>query len=198
MSRLVLSTVGIKSPVDVRPDPRAGGWRKPVRGSRHSHLRAVPESPGPRGLPRSKRRSLTPRPVISDASSSRSETTGPVTTTLSLDHRLAQKIDATARAAGVSAEVLAVAALTAGMPSETSAARRMIADQATEATKRCVKRHLTLPEDLRRRADDLAIEIRQMSPGTCGSDVVDAALRKGLPATPQLALALVIVTAGAS
>ncbi len=184
MPRLVLSTVGIKSPVDVRPDPRA---------ARRRALNAPP-SPAAAGapaqdrrLPSGTRRSLKPRPVISDPPRV-------VTACVALDRRLVTRIEETARVAGVPVDALAVAALTAGMPAKPAAAHELMADQPIARPEGRVKRNLHLPARLRDRADDLATDIRRSSPHARRSDVINAAMRRGLPATPQRALALVIVT----
>ena len=184
MSRLVLSTLGIKSPVDVSPEPPAAR-RRAFQGTPSPAAARGPAHAGRSAS--SARRSLKPRPVISDPPRL-------VTASIALERRLVERIEETARVAGVAVDVLVVAALTAGMPVRPAAAHELMTDQTSARPQRRVRQNLHLPARLRDRADDLAAEIRRSLPHAQGSDVINAALKKGLPATPQRALALVIVT----
>jgi hypothetical protein len=120
----------------------------------------------------------------------------PKLTSIALDADLAAQLDATARAAGVPATGLAVAALDAGLSTRTANAVGMLAGAKRGASAdRKAQRTLPLPERLRMRTDRLSQTIPGATPRTARSDLINAALRRGLPATPQLALALVIVAA---
>jgi hypothetical protein len=191
--RLVLNTVGIKSPLDVRPNNR------PMQSARRVQ-RAGRPAKSPANLVRSRtaqttaRRSLTPTPVISGVQDRL--TVAPKLTSVALDIDLATQLDATARSAGVPANGLAVAALDAGLSTRRDDARRLLAHGGQGApTHRKTQRTLSLPERLRVRADELSRTATGRTARAARSDLINAALREGLPDTPQLALALVIVAA---
>ena len=174
--RLVLNTVGIKSPLDVRARKRA---TKPRR----------------RGLERKRhRRALDPKPIISPARHDRS--TAPKLTAITLDDDLAVKLDSTARAAGVTANGLAVAALDAALAKDTTRRPGHVTDGG-RGPARTTQRTLPLPAQLRDRADKLSITGDGPRRGAARSELINTAIRRGLPDSPQLALALVIVAATA-
>ena len=172
--RLVLNTVGIKSPLDVRARKRATKPAGAVSAKRH-------------------RRALNPKPIISPARHGRSA--APKLTAISLDDDLALKLDSTARAAGVTANGLAVAALGAALAKDPRVVR--ITDRRRSRTGRTTQRTLPLPAQLRDRADKLSSTADGPSPRAARSELINTAIRRGLPDSPQLALALVIVAATA-
>jgi hypothetical protein len=190
--RLVLNTVGIKSPLDVR-----GPKREKKSAGALARLPAAASSPRGEAGPSTtrRRRALNPKPIISPAR----RTTGkaPKLTAIALDEDLAQKLDSTAGAAGVSATGLAVAALDAALAKNPKAVRVIDRRRRARPTRR---RTLPLPPHLRSRADRLSATVdrrRSGGPGTARSEVINTAIRRGLPDSPRLALALVIVAATA-
>ena len=186
--RLVLNTVGIKSPLDVRAQKQA---TKPARGFPPAH--AADDSAGAGASPPAVRgrRALKPKPVIS---AGRQATAGaPKLTAIALDQDLARKLDSTARAAGVPASGLAVAALDAALAKRSKAMR--IVDRRQAPATRTTPRTLPLPQRLRSRADRLSATVQSASPRAARSDLINTAIRHGLPDSPRLALALVIVAA---
>jgi hypothetical protein len=190
--RLVLNTAGIKSPLDVRPSDSSPQSRVKARGSRQTA--PAPTGPPSHGTGTAGRRTLAPTPVISEARHQASMV--PKLTSIALDADLAMQLDATARAAGVPANGLAVAALDAGLSVHTANPVSLLADaKRGPRADRKAQRTLPLPERLRRRTDRLSQTISGPSPRTARSELINAALRRGLPDTPQLALALVIVAA---
>jgi hypothetical protein len=189
--RLVLNTVGIKSPLDVRAQKRA---KKPARGLPPTHdaddsSGAGASSPAIRG-----RRALKPKPVIS--SDRQAPAGAPKLTAIELDQDLARKLDSTARAAGVPASGLAVAALDAALAKRSTTIRTV--DKRRGPTARTTPRTLPLPPPLRSRADRLSATVQSASPGTARSELINTAIRRGLPDSPRLALALVLVAATAA
>jgi hypothetical protein len=199
--RLVLNTVGIKSPLDVRPHDRRtqsganGRWVGPPAN--------VSQKPGTSRIPRpAARRALTPAPVISEAPHRASA--APKLTSVALDRELAKQLDKTARAAGVPANGLAVAALDARLSARTDTGPRAPSEEEPrprgEEEQTSPARHrthftLSLPERLRARADELSGTVAGRARSAARSDLINEALRDGLPDNPRLALALVIVAA---
>jgi hypothetical protein len=171
--RLMLNTVGIKSPLDVRSRRRAS---EPAGTASSMHAR----------------RALNPRPVISPTRPAPGG--APKLTAVALDEDLAQRLDRTARAAGVSANGLAVAALDAALADQPKALR--ITDRRRPPTHRATQRTLRLPPHLRHRADRLSGG--GASSAATRSELINTAIRRGLPDSPRLALALVIVAATAA
>lgn len=104
--RLVLNTVGIKDPSASGGDASDHGAQPPA-----GQLELVRDGgdTSPRG-----RRVLTPTPVIPEGS----ETVAELITTVRLDEQLAIKLQSTARAAGVTPNGLAVAALERALATE--------------------------------------------------------------------------------
>lgn len=190
--RLTLSTVGIKSPLDIEaddepgyPDAKVIPRRPVVRATRHkrSNRPRLPEAAELAAL----------EPTVTDAPFNRKGR--PVPTSIALDHKLASQLEETARAAGVSANGLAVAALQAGLPTDDDDAHKLVADERAKSVGcRSVELNLQLPKQLSARADALMRTIRRGAPRATQSDLINGALREGLPATPQLALTLVILT----
>ena len=189
--RLVLNTVGIKSPLDVRAPKRAmksAGAPAPLRAAAGSpRAGADPSTTHPR-------RALNPRPIISPARQATGK--APKLTAIALDEDLAQKLDSTARAAGVSANGLAVAALDAALANNPNAVR--VTDSRRGPAHRTRQTTLPLPPRLRNRADRLSATVNSPSSGAARSDLINTAIRRGLPENPRLALALVIVAATAT
>lgn len=186
--RLVLNTVGIKSPLDVQA---------PKRGTKSAGalapLPAAGSSPRAGAGPSTtrRRRALNPRPIISPARQATGK--APKLTAIALDEDLAHKLDSTARAAGVSADGLAVAALDAAFADSHEGVR--VTDSRRGPAPRTRRRTLPLPAHLRNRADKLSATFDPVSPGIARSEVINTAIRRGLPDGPRLALALVIVAA---
>lgn len=190
-SRLVLSTVGIKSPLDVgdveeapRAAKRRGGdpTTPPRRPATSRRRRPAPAKP--------------PRPS-EEARSGELPFHGsgrPLQTSIALDGDCAALLDELARAASVSANALAVAALHAGLPGTAEDARAAIVDErVSRAGGRVprIERNLRLPEQLRARIDELTSAARGRLPRATRADLINAALRRGLPLDAELAAQLV-------
>jgi len=189
--RLTLNTVGIKSPLDVGQD-------KEEQAVRLVDQERSEDRPAPRRPPR---RATRP----SAASRSTSERTAtvavpfygtgrPLQTSIALDEDCVTRLDELARAGGVSANALAVAALHAGLPPATEAARTVIVDErVNRAGIRAarIERNLRLPEHLRARVDELTFAARDQLRRANRADLINAALRAGLPADAQQAAELV-------
>jgi hypothetical protein len=193
--RLTLSTIGIKSPLDVaqagqpdasppaaEPAPRTPS-KRPVgqtRGERPQRARA------PRARPAPDRRPIGDVPFYAEGR--------PLQTSIALDAASATQLEELARAARVSFNALAVAVLHAGLPLEADAVRSAIVDErvrrAGDQVAR-VERNLRLPEQLRARVDALTIAARDRLPRATRADLVNAALRRSLPPDAQAAAELV-------
>jgi hypothetical protein len=180
--RLTLSTVGIKSPLDVgdgdepreEPSVRATPWRPPREA---------------RSPAEASRRSERPAAVAPFYGTGR-----PLQTSIALDEDCTSRLGALARAAGVSANALAVAALHAGLPAAVDAARAaIVAERVSRAGLRGarIERNLRLPEHLRARVDELTFAARGQLPRATRADLINAALRSGLPADAEQAAGLV-------
>jgi predicted transcriptional regulator len=118
----------------------------------------------------------------------------PLQTSIALDDDCASRLDELARAAGVSANALAVAALHAGLPTAAEAARAVIVEErVSRAGIRAarIERNLRLPAHLRARVDDLTLAARDHLPRATRADLINAALRTGLPADTESAAQLV-------
>jgi Arc/MetJ-type ribon-helix-helix transcriptional regulator len=90
----------------------------------------------------------------------------------------------------VSANALAVAALHAGLPGAAEDARAAIVDErVSRAGQRAprIERNLRLPEQLRARIDELTSASRARLPRATRADLVNAALRRGLPGDAERA-----------
>ena len=90
----------------------------------------------------------------------------------------------------MSANALAVAALHAGLPGAAEDARAAIVDErVSRAGERAprIERNLRLPEQLRARIDELTSASRARLPRATRADLVNAALRRGLPGDAERA-----------
>lgn len=197
--RLTLSTVGIKSPLDVQ---QAG--ERPV-AEPPAPERAPGKPARPRAAPARPRAS---RPTAPPARRARPQPAGartgadtpfygsgrPLQTSIALDAACVAELEQLARAARVSVNALAVAVLHSGLPLAADDARTAIVDErvrrAGETVAR-VERNLRLPEQLRVRVDELTAAAQQRLPRATRADLVNAALRRGLPQDAQAAARLV-------
>jgi predicted transcriptional regulator len=187
--RLTLSTAGIKSPLDLsqereqtedqvgrveRSQPRAPSQRQPRR-------RSTPASSYPR------------QPAPADAPFY--GTGRPIQTSIALDPDCVARLEHLARDTGISTNALTVATLHAGLPAGDDDARAMIVDERVSRaglrTAR-IERNLRLPEHLRARLDELTRTAQDRLPRATRADLVNAALRTGLPASAEQAAQLAI------
>lgn len=188
-SRLTLSTVGIKSPLDVGELPNA------ATASAES-----PAAPATRSRPTRRR---SPRASRSKSALEREDGGGdvpfygsgrPVQTSIAMDADCSQLLEELARAAHVTLNALAVASLQAGLPAQSDAARAAIVDERIRragVTAARIERNLRLPEQLRTRIDELVAAAHERLPRVSRADLVNAALRGGLPANAEQAAELV-------
>jgi hypothetical protein len=191
-SRLVLSTVGIKSPLDI------GDAGDPPVDAAHSEADPPPAAPPParRGA---RRRAAPKTPAQTNGTGPSSETPfygsgRPLQTSIALDAECASLLDEVARAASVSVNALAVAALHAGLPAAPDVARTAIVDErVSRAGMRLarIERNLRLPEHLRARIDELTSAARGRLPRATRADLINGALRRGLPPDAEGAAQLV-------
>jgi hypothetical protein len=189
--RLTLSTVGIKSPLDVQQageqaaaEPAAPD-RAPAPAPRPRAVAARPRAtaaPARRERPEPKVRASAGAPFYGSGR--------PLQTSIALDAACVAELEQLARAAHVSVNALAVAVLHGGLPLTADDARGAIVDErvrrAAETVAR-VERNLRLPEQLRVRVDELTAAARQRLPRATRADLVNAALRRGLPQDAQAA-----------
>jgi hypothetical protein len=193
--RLTLSTIGIKSPLDVaqaaQPDapapPAAEAAPRTPTKPPAGQTRARPRSarvPGPRPAP--DLQAIAAPPFYGAGR--------PLQTSIALDAALATQLEDLARAARVSFNALTVAVLHAGLPLEAEGVRSAIVDErvrrAGDQVAR-VERNLRLPEQLRARADVLTSAARDRLPRATRADLVNAALRRSLPHAAEAAAELV-------
>ena len=183
--------MGIKSPLDVGDvdEPPAGHERRPGEPV---------SAPRRRAAPRRRRPPATKAPRPSDGARSGElpfyGSGRPLQTSIALDSDCASLLDELARAASVSANALAVAALHAGLPGAAEDARAAIVDErVSRAGERAprIERNLRLPEQLRARIDELTSASRARLPRATRADLVNAALRRGLPGDAERAAQLV-------
>ncbi len=186
MGRLTLSTVGIKSPLDVDENTPAAA---------PSDQEAARAAPRPRP---SRPRSRPSRPARTlekpDEQEPRFYGTGSrVQTSIALDAGHAQLLEELARAAHVTVNALAVAALQAGLPANNAAARAAIVEERVRrvGVPARVERNLRLPLQLRARVDELVAAARESMPRVNRADLVNAALGSALPTDAQRAAELV-------
>jgi Arc/MetJ-type ribon-helix-helix transcriptional regulator/predicted transcriptional regulator len=189
-ARLTLSTVGIKSPLDVQEltsdapssteEPAAAVTAaRPARPARRRTARA----------PRSQsaaERSGGEAPFYGSGR--------PLQTSIALDADCAQLLEELARAAHVTLNALAVAALQAGLPPHSDGARAAIVDERVRragVSVARIERNVRLPEQLRARIDELVAAARERLPRVNRADLVNAALRDGLPPDAEHAATLV-------
>lgn len=182
--RLVLSTIGIKSPLDVGEDePRVA---EPAR-------RPPPSRPASQRQTRRRTEALPP-PALGGAQVPFYGTGRPLQTSIALDDDRASLLEELARATRISANALAVAALHSGLPAAADDARAEIVDERVNragARVARIERNLRLPEHLRARIDELTAAARGQLPRANRADLINAALRRGLPADAELAAELV-------
>jgi len=115
-------------------------------------------------------------------------------TSVSLDGDCAQLLEELARAAHVAVSALAVAAIQAGLPAHSDEAQMAIVDERVAragVVPARVERNFRLPEQLRTRVDELVAAAREHLPRVNRADLVNAALRRGLPGDAQRAADLV-------
>jgi len=190
MGRLVLSTVGIKSPLDVGDDAPA----KPNS--------LAPPSSSARVGPPAPRQARSRRAARSSSAVEKPSGgevpfygAGPrVQTSIALDADYAQLLEELARAARVPVNALAVAALQAGLPPQSDVARAVIIEERVrriDIAPARVERNLRLPVHLRARIDELVAATREHVARVNRADLVNAALGTALPADAQQAAELV-------
>ena len=191
-SRLTLSTVGIKSPLDigaadVEPDVVRLQPDKPSASRPRRAKPARPRASRGAGAPAAGlRRDGGDVPFYGSGR--------PLQTSVSLDADCAQLLEELARAAHVAVSALAVAAIQAGLPAHSDEARMAIVDERVAragVVPARVERNFRLPEQLRARVDELVAAAREHLPRVNRADLVNAALRRGLPGDAQRAADLV-------
>jgi hypothetical protein len=187
--RLTLSTAGIKSPLDFGEE-ETGRAEAIV-------LEPPPERPAARRRHQKPRAESATSGLASRSPAAQAPFYGtgrPLQTSISFDADCVSQLDELARTAGVSANALAVAALQTGLPVAADAARAMIVDErVNRAGIRAarIERNLRLPEHLRARVDELTFAAQHQVPRATRADLVNAALRAGLPTDAQQAAELV-------
>jgi hypothetical protein len=192
-SRLTLSTVGIKSPLDI------AGAEQP----RPAPSAAENQAPAPQARQRRQPRSAATPIRQADAPAAAAQTdpeppfygTGrPLQTSIALDENCVSRLEELSRAAGISVNALAIAALQAALPATGQAARKAIVservDRAGGRTAR-MERNLRLPKHLRVRIDELVSGTREQLPRATRADLINAAIRSGLPPDAERARELV-------
>lgn len=193
--RLTLSTVGIKSPLDVQQ----AAEEPVVEPAAEEPERTAPARTRTTTAPARQRRARTPRAPAKPESRAVGETPfygagRPLQTSIALNAASTAQLEELARAAKVSVNALAVAVLHAGLPLDPDAVRSAIVDErvrrAGEQVAR-VERNLRLPAQLRARVDELTSAARERLPRATRADLVNAALRRGLPGDAQAAAQLV-------
>lgn len=115
-------------------------------------------------------------------------------TSIALDADTLARLRDLALSASVPMSALAVAALEAGMPVEGEDACRLAVRERAERHQRPsgrVECNLRIPDGIRAHLQDLARVARAIAPRVVRADVVNVALRRGLPADPQAASELV-------
>lgn len=190
--RLTLSTVGIKSPLDLTDpaDDAAPLAGKPPRSPRPS----TPASTTTRAS--TQRKPPRSQPAATPAQDAQPfYGCGPrVQTSIALDADYARLLEELACAAHATVNALAVAALQAGLPTHSDAARAAIVDERVRCVdlgEARVERNLRIPVQLRARIDELIAATRHRVPRLNRADLVNAALGRGLPTDPQHAATLV-------
>jgi hypothetical protein len=192
--RLTLSTVGIKSPLDLTnpdasPTPLADADKPPSRPRAHAASSTTTRSPTRR------------KPSLPDSAARHAHDAQPfygcgprIQTSIALDADYARLLEELARAAHATVNALAVAALQAGLPIHSDTARTAIVDERVRCVdlgEARVERNLRIPVQLRVRIDELVAATRDRVPRVNRADLVNAALGRGLPPDPQHAATLV-------
>ncbi len=184
MGRLTLSTVGIKSPLDV--DENTPAAAPSDQEAAHAAPRPQPSRPRPSRPARTLEKPDEQEPRFYGTGSR-------VQTSIALDAGHAQLLEELARAAHVTVNALAVAALQAGLPANNAAARAAIVEERVRrvGVPARVERNLRLPLQLRARVDELVAAARESMPRVNRADLVNAALGSALPTDAQRAAELV-------
>ena len=195
VGRLTLSTVGIKSPLDVAQAAEAPAAEPPAAAEPAPPVSARRPAPGARPRRAQATRAQPPATAPRPAREAPFYGAGrPLQTSIALDAATSAQLEELARAARVSVNALAVAVLHAGLPLENDAVRSAIVDErvrrAGEPVAR-VERNLRLPAQLRARVDELTRAACEQLPRATRADLVNAALRRGLPGDAQAAAQLV-------
>lgn len=191
-ARLTLSTVGIKSPLDVQEltSDAPSSTEEPAAAV----TAARPARPARRRTARAPRSQSAAEQQRSGAEAPFYGWGRPLQTSIALDADCAQLLEELARAAHVTLNALAVAALQAGLPPHSDGARAAIVDERVRRAGMSVARiehNLRLPEQLRARIDELVAAARERLPRVNRADLVNAALRDGLPPDAEHAATLV-------
>lgn len=192
--RLTLSTVGIKSPLDINRDDESTAAKTQTADGR---MPAAPTPPASRGKPaKSPARSTLKiaEPAPAQAPAPFYGTGRPVQTSVAIDQDCSDRLDELARATGASLNALAVAAIHGGLPTTTEAAQQLIVGERVSRAgtrQRRIERNLRMPQQLRTRADELVAAARTRLPRAARADLLNAALRRGLPTDAQQAAELV-------
>lgn len=184
MGRLTLSTVGIKSPLDV--DENTPAAAPSDQEAAHTAPRPQPSRPRPSRPARTLEKPDEQEPRFYGTGSR-------VQTSIAIDAGHAQLLEELARAAHVTVNALAVAALQAGLPANNAAARAAIVEERVRrvGVPARVERNLRLPLQLRARVDELVAAARESMPRVNRADLVNAALGSALPTDAQRAAELV-------
>ena len=183
--RLILRRVGVRGPLDGDGAVHATeqpGLNQPAERSLSATMPPTVREP-------------TPAPAPEPAEPPFYGTGRPLQTSIALDEDCDSMLDQFARAAGVSLNALAVAVLHSGLPSGADEARLMICEERIEragSRSRRLERNFRLPEALRTRIDELMAAARPGTPRATRADLINAALRRGLPPGGKRAAALVI------
>jgi hypothetical protein len=190
--RLALNTAGIKSPLDVgdvaSPATTPAPTTRPVTPERRPAASRVLE---PATQP-------VPDPSAAQA---RSKHTPPffgggrgLQTSIALDTPRAELLAELSRATSLSMNAIAVAAIHAGLPTSTDAARELILAERVDragARKPRLETNLRLPLQLRTRVDELTAGARELLPRSERADLINATLGRGLPHQAEAAAELV-------
>jgi len=115
-------------------------------------------------------------------------------TSIALDGPRAELLAELSRATSLSVNAIAVAAIHAGLPTSTDAARELIlAERVDRAGARMprLETNLRLPLQLRARVDELTAGAREHLPRSERADLINATLGRGLPLEAQAAAELV-------
>jgi hypothetical protein len=198
MSRLTLSMVGIKSPLDIDGDPTAQQPSEaPVAPTKIAA--AAAQTPAPE---KSRTRPATRGPKVADplpAAPSPFYGKGrPIQTSMAIDQTYSDRLDELARATGASLNSLAIAAIHAGLPASVEPACELIvAERVGRAGSRHarIERNLRLPHQLRARVDELVAGARTRLPRGTRADIINGALHRALPVDFAAATELIITHA---
>ena len=117
----------------------------------------------------------------------------PEQTSVAISPDLARQLAELKHATGASVVSLAVAAIHAGLPVDSKQAAREVVDERLRRLDvgERVEHNFRLPADLRARVDELARRAHEQNPRSTRADLINAALRAGLPKQPSAAADLV-------